>query len=68
MWIKLLVVICLFLILFNLFRALPVMLKGQSDQSMAKHLGRRVFFSAFLLFMVFLALASGLITPNSAPF
>ncbi len=47
MLIKLLLIALLLFIIFNLFRALYLMLRNDPSQvSMSKFLGRRVFFSA----------------------
>ena len=68
MLLKALIVCLLIFIVFNLFRALPVMLKGKQGQPMSRHLGRRVLFSVFLFALLLLALASGYITPNPRPY
>lgn len=67
--IKILIVILLFYILFNLFRALRIMLKNDTkNTSMSQFLGRRVFFSAVVLLLLIAAMATGLITPNPRPY
>lgn len=69
MLIKLVIVTLLFIIIFNLFRALFVMMKPhQSDTPMSKYLGRRVFFSVIALIGIVLAGTFGLIKPNPNPF
>lgn len=68
MLLKILIVCLLFFILFNLFRALPVMLKGKQSKPMSHYLGRRVLFSALLFALLLLALATGLIEPHPRPF
>ncbi len=50
MWIKLLLIALLLFIVFNLFRALFLMLKNDENQSsMSKFLGRRVWWSAIVV-------------------
>ncbi|RVT44398.1 DUF2909 domain-containing protein [Rheinheimera sediminis] len=69
MWIKLLLIALLLFIVFNLFRALYLMLKNDENQpSMSKFLGRRVMWSAVVLIAVILALHFGLITPHHRPY
>ncbi len=69
MWIKLLLIALLLFIVFNLFRALFLMLKDDENQpSMSKFLGRRVWWSAIVLLLVILALQFGLITPHERPY
>ncbi len=68
MWIKLLLIALLLFIVFNLFRALFLMLKDDENQpSMSKFLGRRVWWSAIVLLFVILALQFGLITHTTDP-
>ncbi|RXJ73040.1 hypothetical protein CS022_12190 [Veronia nyctiphanis] len=63
------ILVCLLIfILFNLFRALPILVKGQSDVPMSRYLGRRVFFSVIVFVILLVALATGAIEPNSRPF
>lgn len=69
MWIKLLLIALLLFIVFNLFRALFLMLKNDENQpSMSKFLGRRVLWSAVVLIAVILALQFGLLTPHNRPY
>ena len=69
MLIKLLIIALLLFIIFNLFRALYLMLKNDPEKvSMSKFLGRRVFFSVLVLLLVIFAMLSGLITPHSRPY
>ncbi len=60
------IVALLIFIIVNLFHAFFIMIKG--EPMMSRYLGRRVFFSVVTLLIIILALASGLITPNSNPF
>ncbi|MEI8594428.1 DUF2909 domain-containing protein [Photobacterium sp. Hal280] len=68
MLLKALIVCLLIFIVFNLFRALPVMLKGKQDKPMSHYLGRRVLFSALLFALLLLALATGILEPNTRPY
>ncbi len=69
MLIKLLIIALLLFIIFNLFRALYLMLKNDPEKvSMSKFLGRRVFFSVVVLLLVIFAMLSGLITPHGRPY
>lgn len=69
MLIKFLLIALLLFIIFNLFRALYLMLRNDPSQvSMSKFLGRRVFFSAVVIMLVILALALGWISPHQRPY
>ncbi len=65
---KILLVLLLLFVLFNLGRALFIMLRGDSQQSMSQFLGRRVLFSALIIILLLFALGSGLVTPNPRPY
>lgn len=69
MLVKLILIALLLFIVFNLFRALWLMLKNDPDQvSMSKYLGRRVLFSAIVMALLILALAMGWISPHQRPY
>ncbi|WP_199610629.1 DUF2909 family protein [Flocculibacter collagenilyticus] len=69
MILKTILVLLLLLILFNLFRALFIMLKsGPNQPNMSKFLGRRVLFSVLVIVVLLLAVATGVITPNPRPY
>ncbi|UTV27853.1 DUF2909 domain-containing protein [Photobacterium atrarenae] len=68
MLLKALAVCLLIFIILNLFRALPVMLKGREGQPMSRHLGRRLLISVLLFALLLIALATGYITPNPRPY
>ncbi|MGF1680889.1 DUF2909 family protein [Photobacterium minamisatsumaniensis] len=68
MLLKALIVCLLVFIIFNLFRALPMMLTGKQTQPMSRFLGRRILFSVLLFVLLLLALAGGYITPNPRPY
>jgi hypothetical protein len=55
--------------IYNLFRAMVIMLKNDPDQPpMSKYIGRRVFASAIIVILLLIAVATGLITPNPRPY
>lgn len=69
MLIKLILIALLLFIVFNLFRALWLMLKNDPAQvSMSKFLGRRVMVSVVVLALVILALLMGWISPHQRPY
>ncbi len=69
MIIKLTIVLLLVFIIFNLFRAMYMMLSGQHQgKNMSHYLGKRVLFSAIALFLMIVSMALGLIKPNANPF
>ncbi|MDO6708489.1 MULTISPECIES: DUF2909 domain-containing protein [unclassified Photobacterium] len=68
MLLKALIICLLIFIVFNLFRALPVMLRGKQSKPMSHFLGRRILFSVLLFALLLLALATGLIDPNPRPY
>jgi hypothetical protein len=68
MLIKILFVVLLFTVMFNLFYALYHMIKnGEQTPKMSKYLGRRLMFSALIIFILVIALAMGFITPHHTP-
>lgn len=68
MIIKILIGALLLFMLFNLFKAMMIMLKNDPTQpSMTKFIGRRVMISAIIVALILLAVATGLITPNPTP-
>lgn len=69
MLVKLILIALLLFIVFNLFRALWLMLKNDPEKvSMSKYLGRRVLFSAIVMALLILALAMGWISPHQRPY
>ncbi|GAB2688121.1 MAG: DUF2909 domain-containing protein [Aliiglaciecola sp.] len=69
MLVKLLVGGLLLFMLYNLFRAMIIMLKNDPNQPpMSKFIGRRVMTSAIIVILLLLAVATGLITPNPRPY
>ncbi len=69
MLIKIVLVALLVFVVFQLFRALYLMLKNDPNHaSMSKHLGRRVMFSVIVMALIILALAMGWIEPHHRPY
>ena len=61
-------IIIVLLLLFNLFRALLIMVSGKTNgRPMSHFLGRRVLFSVVVLVMVIAALKLGFIKANQSP-
>ena len=68
MLIKILLGALLLFMLFNLFTAMLIMLKGDSSKGpMSKYIGR-VMTSVIIILLIVVAVASGLITPNPRPY
>ena len=65
---KLALVLLLVFIIFNLAKALFIMVKGEAKMPMSHYLGRRVFFSVILMLILLAALVSGLVDPNPRPY
>ena len=55
-------------VIFNLFKAMMIMFKGESDVPMSKFIGRRLMGSVVIICLILLAIATGLITPNPRPY
>lgn len=68
MAIKIIVSGLLIFMVYNLFRAMMIMLKNDETQPMSKFIGRRVLTSVIIVGLLLLALATGLITPNPRPY
>jgi hypothetical protein len=68
MLIKVLVGGLLLFMVFNLFKAMMIMLKDDPNgPPMSKFIGRRVITSVIIVGLILLAVATGLITPNATP-
>ncbi|MCG9731643.1 DUF2909 family protein [Shewanella sp. Isolate13] len=65
---KLVLVLLLLFILFNLGRALWILVKGETNVPMSQYLGRRVIFSVLVVVLLLLVLGTGVITPNPRPY
>ena len=69
MLIKILIGGLILFMLFNLFKAMMVMLKNDpNNPPMSKYIGRRLIASAIIIGLIVLAMATGLITPNPRPY
>ncbi len=58
----------LIFMVFNLFKAMMIMLRSESTEPMSKYLGRRVLTAAIVLIIILIAMATGIITPNPRPY
>mgnify|MGYP000887144020 CR=1 FL=1 len=66
--IKIIIVLLLLYIVFNLFRALFVMMSAkQTARPMSHYLGRRVLFSVVVLVIIIAAMKLGFIHTNPSP-
>lgn len=69
MLVKIIVGSLVIFMVFNLFKAMMIMLKNEPNQPpMSKFIGRRVMTSVFIVLLLLLAVATGLITPNPRPY
>ena len=69
MLIKVIVVALIVFMIYNLFKAMCVMNKSSSTQpNMSKFIGKRVFTSAVIVIILFIGIATGVITPNPRPY
>jgi len=69
MMIKIVLALLLFFMIYNLFKAMMIMVKPSEDkEKMSKFIGRRVLTSAIIMIIVVIAVATGLITPNPRPY
>ncbi len=68
MVVKIIVAGLLIFMIYNLFKAMMIMLKGETTEPMSKFIGRRVLTSVIIIALLLLALATGLITPNPRPY
>lgn len=68
MAIKIIVGGLLIFMVFNLFKAMMVMLKSDGTVPMSKFIGRRVLLSVLIVLILLIAIATGLIQPNPRPY
>ncbi|ABG42741.1 conserved hypothetical protein [Paraglaciecola sp. T6c] len=69
MLIKIIIGILLIVMIYNLFKAMTVMLKNEPKQAnMSKYIGRRVLTSVAIVVVILIAMATGLIEPNPRPY
>lgn len=69
MLLKALLVALLLIVIINLFYALYSMIKNdENSPKMSKYLGRRLLLSSVIILCLIIALATGVVTPNPAPF
>ncbi|WP_100658513.1 DUF2909 domain-containing protein [Alteromonas flava] len=68
MLIKIILCALILFMIYNLFKAMKVMMNHDPDgEPMSKYIGRRVLTSAIIVVIILLAVATGLITPNPRP-
>jgi hypothetical protein len=66
---KIVILIALAFMIFNLFRALFLMNKNDPTKpSMSKYIGRRVMISVIIVLILVLGIAFGFINPNPRPY
>jgi len=69
MLIKVILILLLLFIVYQLFRAMILMLKAQpGDRKMSTHLGRRVALSVLVVLIIIVAMALGWIQPHRRPY
>jgi flagellar biosynthesis protein FlhB len=69
MIIKIIVVGLLIFMVYNLFKAMMIMLKNDPNQpSMSKFIGRRLMISVAIVLLLIIGLLTGVITPNPRPY
>ncbi|MDA8621679.1 DUF2909 domain-containing protein [Psychrosphaera sp.] len=67
--VKAIIVILLLSIIFNLFKAMFTMLKGDKKAPPMSHfIGRRLLFTGALMVLLLILLALGIIEPNPSPY
>ncbi len=68
MLLKTILILLLFFIIYQLFRAMVLMLKTEpGTEKMSVHLGRRVGFSVLVIVIIVLALLFGWLAPHPTP-
>jgi hypothetical protein len=65
---KIALVLLLVFIIFNLAKALIIMVKGKQTQPMSHYLGRRVLLSVLVVLLLLVALGLGIVEPNPRPY
>ncbi|WP_105901046.1 DUF2909 domain-containing protein [Vibrio gangliei] len=69
---KLVLVLLLLFVIFNLGRALFIMVKREPDDDnpvpMSRYLGRRLLISVIIIMVLLIGLSSGLVAPNPRPY
>ena len=67
--VKLIIAALLIFMVYNLFKAMLIMLKEEpSKEPMSKYLGRRVGAAVAIILIIIVAMATGVITPNPRPY
>ena len=69
MILKIVLISLVIFMIYNLFKALFLMTKNDPDSPpMSTFIGRRLLFSGLIIIVVLVGVATGLITPNPAPY
>ena len=69
MLVKVIVVCLVIFMIYNLFKALMIMNKNDTEQPrMSKFIGRRVMTSVVIVLLLLILIATGVITPNPRPY
>lgn len=69
MLIKLIIILLMIFMVYNLAKGLFIMTKNDPDKpSMSKFIGRRLIASIAIVLLILLGIATGIITPNPRPF
>ncbi len=69
MLIKIILITLVIYMIVNLFLAMRVMMKNDTEKGpMSKYIGRRVLTSVVIVVIILIAMATGLITPNPRPY
>jgi len=55
-------------VIYSLFTALKIMQEKNPKISMSKYLGRRLFLSLAILFIILFSISLGFLTPNPKPY
>lgn len=66
--IKIIVGVLLLVVIFNLFKAMMTMFKGDTKEPMSKFIGRRLIATVLVIVLLLIAIATGIITPNARPY
>lgn len=70
MLIKIVIITLLLLMVYNLFKALMLMVKRPDPNKppMTKYIGRRLMMSVAIVVLLIVGLLTGIITPNPRPY
>lgn len=66
--VKIIIVVLLIFVIFNLFKALLAMNNNDQTRQMSKRLGLRLMYSVAIIAFILIAAQLGWITPNQRPY